>query len=85
VTPLPAERVLDQFFLEARGKLLELAAVLDRFGRGDGADASSTDHRAAKLKHAIEVLLTSAPNKAELLQQLFSLSYDPEWKRPAPR
>jgi hypothetical protein len=85
MTPLPAERALDQFFLDARGKLLEVAAVLDRLGRGSGADAASPDPRAAKLKRAVEVLLGDAPNKAELLQQLFSLPYDPDWKRPSPR
>jgi hypothetical protein len=85
MTPLPAERVLDQFFLDARGKLLEVAAVLDRLGRGAGADAVGADPRAAKLARAVEVLLGDAPNKTELLQQLFSLPYDPNWKRPAPR
>ena len=85
MTPLPADRVLDQFFLDARGKLLEVAAVFDRLGRGTGADAVASDPRAAKLRQAVEVLLGNAPNKAELLQQLFSLPYDPDWKRPAPR
>ncbi|MBM3979129.1 MAG: hypothetical protein FJ304_02370 [Planctomycetes bacterium] len=85
MTPLPAERVLDQFFLEARGKLLEVAAVFDRLGRGAGAEAATADVRAAKLRQAVEVLLGDAPNKAELLQQLFSLPYDPAWNRPQPR
>ena len=85
MTPLPADRVLDQFFLEARGKLLEVAAIFDRLGRGAGADTATIDPRAAKLKQAVEVLLGDAPNKAELLQQLFSLPYDPDWKKPAPR
>jgi hypothetical protein len=85
MTPLPADRVLDQFFLDARGKLLEVAAVLDRLGRGAGAAAVAADPRAAKFNRAFEILLGDAPNKAELLQQLFSLPYDPEWQRPAPR
>jgi hypothetical protein len=85
MTPLPAERALDQFFLDARGKLLEVAAILDRIARGAGSDAAVADPRAIKLKRALEVLVGDAPNKAELLQQLFSLPYDPDWKRPAPR
>lgn len=85
MTPLSADRVLEQFFLDARGKLLEVAAVFDRLGRGAGADAAATDARAAKLRHAVEVLLGDAPNKAEVLQQLFSLPYDPAWARPQPR
>jgi hypothetical protein len=85
MTPLPADRVLDQFFLEARSKLLEAAAIFDRLGRGAGTESATADPRAAKLRQAIEVLLGEAPNKAELLQQLFSLPYDPDWKRPEPR
>lgn len=85
MTPLPADRVLDQFFHDARSRLLDVAAVLDRIGRGANADAASADPRAAKLREAVAVLLGDAPNKAELLQQLFSLPYDPEWPKPAPR
>lgn len=85
MTPLPAGAALDQFFLDARSRLLETAAIFDRIGRGSGADDIAGDPRAVKLRQAVEVLLGAAPNKAELLQQLFSLAYDPEWKRPAPR
>jgi hypothetical protein len=85
MTPLPAATALDQFFLEARSKLLEAAAIFDRIGRGDGAATAATDPRAAKLRQAVAVLAGDAANKAELLQQLFSLPYDPDWPRPAPR
>jgi len=85
MTPLPADRVLEQFFHEARSKLLDVAAIFDRIGRGTGADSATADPRAAKLRQAVELLLGDAPNKAELLQQLFSLPYDPAWPRPQPR
>ena len=85
MTPLPSARALDQYFLEARCKLLEVAAIFDRVGRGDDPQAAASDPRAAKLRQAVEVLRGDAPNKAELLQQLFSLAYDPNWKRPQPR
>jgi hypothetical protein len=85
VTPLPADRVLDQFFHECRSKLLDVAAIFDRLGRGADAQGAGADPRAVKLHRAVEILLGAAPNKAELLQQLFSLAYDPDWKRPAPR
>ena len=84
MTPLPATRVLDLYFYEARNKLLEVAAIFDRLGRGDDTDAPD-DARAAKLRQAVEVLMADAPNKAELLQQLFSLAYDPNWVVPQPR
>jgi hypothetical protein len=85
MTPLPADRALDQFFHDARSRLLDIAAIFDRVGRGDNADAATGDPRFAKLRQAVEVLLGDAPNKAELIQQLFSLAYDPDWKRPQPR
>ena len=37
MTPLPAPKALNDFFLEARCRLLDLAAILDRIGRGPGA------------------------------------------------
>ena len=85
MNPLPAPRALEQYFFEARSKLLDLAAILDRVGRGDNPGAAAADPRAAKVHRALEVLLSDTPNKAELVQQLFSLEYDPNWKRPKPR
>ena len=85
MNPLPAARALDQYFLEARCKLLDLAAILDRVGRGENAAAAAADPRAAKIDKALEVLRSDAPNKAELIQQIFSQEYDPNWKRPKPR
>ncbi len=41
MTPLPSAKALDNYFLEARSKLLDLAAILDRISRG--RDAASTD------------------------------------------
>jgi len=85
MNPLPATRALDQFFLEARCKLLDLAGILDRIGRGADVDAATGDPRVEKINQALKLLMSDAPNKAELIQKLFSLAYDPEWKRPTPR
>jgi hypothetical protein len=85
MTPLPAARALDQYFLEARARLLDLAAILDRIGRGADRGTAENDSRTSKLEKALEVLASEAPNKAELIQQLFSLEYDPNWNRPKPR
>lgn len=85
MNPLPASRALDQYFLEARSKLLDLAAFLDRVGRGENAVAIDADPRAGKINQALEVLLSDQSNKAERVQQIFSLEYDANWKRPKPR
>lgn len=83
--PLPANRALDQFFLEARCRLLDLAAILDRIDRGDNADAIASDPRLERIHAALDVLSSGDPAKAERIQKIFSLEYDPSWSRPKPR
>lgn len=83
MTPLPAPRALDQFFLDARCRLLDVAAILDRLDRG--SESVSADPRAAKLAAAVEILLSGGPDRAERIQHLFSLEYDAAWERPRPR
>ncbi len=56
MTPVPANATLDAFFLEARSKLLDLAAILDRIGRGAGANGVAEDPRLAKIRQALDVL-----------------------------
>jgi hypothetical protein len=85
MTPLPARTALDASFLEARCKILDLAAILDRIGRGEGANETVEDPRIEKLREAIEVLLDRSPARAERVQQIFSLAYDPAWEKPKPR
>ncbi len=84
MTPLNSRAALDSFFLEARSKILDLAAILDRLDRGGGSDIQD-DPRLARVRQALEVLLDRSPARAERVQQVFSLDYDPTWERPAPR
>lgn len=81
--PLPANVALDAFFLEARARLLDVAAILDRIDRGDGTVGA--DPRRQRIQSAIETLLSPGTDRAEAIQQLFSLPYDPNWPRPTPR
>jgi hypothetical protein len=84
LTPMSAARALDVHFLEARSKLLDLAAILDRIDRG--ADALTGDPRVAQIRTAIQTLSeTKGPDRAARVQELFSLTYDPNWQRPTPR
>ena len=80
--PVAAAQVLDTYFLEARSKLLDLAALLDRIGRGAGAAGVEQDPRLAKIRQALEVLHDPSGGRAERIQQIFSLAYDPTWERP---
>ena len=85
MTPLPALRVLDQFYLEARSKLLDLAAILDRLDRGEETTAAAADPRVERIRQALLTLLEQGTGRAERVQRLFSLDYDPNWPRPKPR
>jgi hypothetical protein len=85
MTPLPAATALDSYFLEARSKLLDLAAILDRVGRGRDGAAVAADPRLEKIRRALEVLHDESGGRAERIQQIFSLDYDPGWERPQPR
>jgi hypothetical protein len=81
--PLCAKTALDNYFLEARCKLLDLAAILDRINRGEGT--VEEDPRLIKIREALEILRDESGGRAERVQKLFSLDYDPNWERPKPR
>ena len=85
MNPLPAPKVLDNFFLEARAKLLDLAAILDRIGRGKDGGTLGDDPRLERVRKALEVLHDQSGGRAERIQQIFSREYDSAWERPNPR
>ena len=85
IKPLPAAQALDAYFLEARSKLLDLAAMLDRIDRGGSAADVEGDPRLAKMRQALEALRDGKGSRAERVQKIFSLDYDPKWERPEPK
>jgi hypothetical protein len=65
--------VLDGQFLEMRWRTLSLAADLDRNGRSTGGNQTlQDDPRLQKLRRALEVLLSDAPQRAQRVQMIFS-------------
>ena len=73
---LSAERVLDEYFLDTRCMLLEIAATLDRYdasvereGGGGGNDS-----RLEKLRQAVDIIggREAQTDRAEKLLRLFS-------------
>ncbi len=80
-TPRDALAILDRDFLETRSRILDLAAALDRLDRAPNpAGEYPPDRRLAQLRQAIEALLEPGPGRAETVQRLFSLDYDPDWQ-----
>ena len=77
-----AVEVLDRDFLETRARILEIAAALDRLDRAPsrGGEDESPDRRRDQLRQGIKALLEPGPGRAETVQHLFSLDYDPDWQ-----
>ena len=70
MTPLPADKALDAYFLEARARLLDLAATLDRIGRGTGAGGMTGDARLVRIRQALEALADESGGRAEGSERL---------------
>ena len=69
---------MEREFLETRAKLLELAAALDRLDRAAGSVAQ--DPRSQQIQQSLAVLSSNDADRAEQIQLIFSLPYDPEWR-----
>ncbi|MEI8037956.1 MAG: hypothetical protein WCJ14_06160 [Verrucomicrobiota bacterium] len=66
--------LLDLQFIEARHKLIDLAAFLDRIDRHPGR----ADFRLAALHHALPILLAERPDRARaVLEALSDPTTDP--------
>lgn len=77
--PMTAAETLDRYFLEARCKLLDVAAILDRIDRRGSLPG---DKRLDKIRQALDVLGDQSAGRAERIQQIFSLPYEAGWERP---
>ncbi|MSQ90267.1 MAG: hypothetical protein EXS01_02580 [Phycisphaerales bacterium] len=81
--PLKSSQVVDQYFLEHRAKLLDIAAFLDRFDRAAGAEgvatsATTTDVRVRALSAALDLLRDGKSERARRVLELWSdQSVDP--------
>jgi hypothetical protein len=70
-SPLSPAELVDEYFIENRNRLVEVAAFLDRLDRADPA-AAAADFRVRALAEAIGVLGTDSPNRVRDIQMLLS-------------
>ncbi|MCC6509555.1 MAG: hypothetical protein IT423_10635 [Pirellulaceae bacterium] len=89
--PHTSEQILQQEFLLARAKILELAATLDRIERA-GGDVSALPQRKL-LEQGFNLLISpladtgqagtgqAGPSRAEQVQLLFSREYSDQWRQ----
>lgn len=78
-SPMTRQQVLDRYFMDARCKLIDIAAFLDRVERSAGKD----DFRLKAFKEALGELSGRKRNKAERVLLTFSdPTSDPIAKAP---
>ena len=66
---MPSKKeLLDLQFIDARHKLIDIAAFLDRIDRHPGED----DYRFAALKNALPILSSDRPDRAKAVLESFS-------------
>lgn len=70
-SPLDTTALGDEYFIENRNRLLEIAAFLDRLDRADPRRASR-DFRLRALTDALEILAGPGPEYVRQIQQLLS-------------
>lgn len=70
-SPLSAPELTDEYFIENRNRLLEIAAFLDRLDRADPG-RTGTDFRIRAFREALTVLASSSPNYVAQIQALLS-------------
>ncbi len=73
-----AGEVLDREFLCVRARLIDIGAVLDRVGRAEGTAAD--DPRMMQIRESLVILAGESPDRAQRLQQVFSLDYQDNWR-----
>lgn len=66
-------------FLEIRQRILDLAAMLDRYDAAHTEPGRETDPRLAQISEGLKALGLSDRSRAEAVQQIFSLPYDQNW------
>ncbi|GAA5118580.1 hypothetical protein JIN84_15845 [Luteolibacter yonseiensis] len=66
---MPSKKdLLDLQFIDARHKLIDLAAFLDRIDRHEGEE----DYRFTAMKTALPILLSDRPDRARVVLESFS-------------
>ncbi len=70
-SPLGAQALVDEYFVENRNRLLEIAAFLDRLDRADPAVAAA-DFRMRVFLEGVASLSAAGPNRLTHIQMLLS-------------
>ena len=70
-SPLTGTQLVDEYFIENRNRLLEVAAFLDRLDRTNPA-VTSSDFRMEAFREAVLALTNAGPERLQQIQLIFS-------------
>jgi hypothetical protein len=70
--PLTTGQIIDEYFIENRTRLLELAAFLERLDRSADSAEVSGDFRMAAFRQALHVVASDTTDKMDQVQRIFS-------------
>ena len=68
-SPLSPTELVDEYFIENRNRLLELAAFLDRIDRAGGQTAAN-DFRIQVFREGVAALSTAGPDRLHRIQMI---------------
>ena len=69
--PLSQQRLIEEYFMEIRAKILDIAAFLDRMDRSSDGNAED-DFRMVAMWQALQALDKHTSNRAFAIQMIFS-------------
>ena len=69
--PLTQQQLIDEYFIEVRAKLLDVAAFLDRMDRSVDRNAED-DFRVLAMRQALQALCAGTPGRTYDIQMIFS-------------
>ncbi|MDQ3539861.1 MAG: hypothetical protein M3440_04170 [Chloroflexota bacterium] len=69
--PLSQQHLIDDFFMEHRTKILDIAAFLDRLDRSIDQNGND-DFRIVAFREAVRELSSNDPERGERVQMIFS-------------
>ncbi len=69
--PLTQQQLIDEYFMEVRAKMLDVAAFLDRMDRSVDRNAED-DFRMLTMRQALQVLCAHTPGRVYDIQMIFS-------------
>jgi len=70
--PLNTHQIVDEYFIENRHRLLDIAAFLDRLDRSSDGRPPADDFRTRAFGQALQVLLDPNPDRLRRIHMIFS-------------